>query len=454
MNNILIIDDEPGIRSVLSEILEEEGYNLFSAEDGHSGLAMIKGEPIDLVLLDIWLPNMGGIDVLNVIKDEFPAIEVIMISGHANVDLAVKAIKMGAFDFLEKPLDLERVITLSRNALHLEKLKKENQSLKSALMTDEMVGECQAMKEIKNRIDQSAKSDARIMILGDNGTGKELVARSIHLKSLRNFKPFIEVNCAAIPDTLIESELFGHEKGAFTSAVGRRTGKFELADGGTLFLDEVADMSLSAQSKVLRAVQEMKFERVGGEESVQVDVRIISATNKNIQQEVKEGRFREDLFFRLNVIPLMIPSLNERKDDIPLLTEYFSAKLQEDIAEDKRKRFSSAALKKMLDYSWPGNIRELKNFIERTLVMSENNVINGVDVDAFLTCEETEEQIKENKNYHHLKLNEAKDTFECDFLIRKLEENGYNVSRTAQVLGIYPSNLHSKIKKYGIKILK
>ena len=455
MSNILIIDDEPGIRTVLTDILEDEEYTVYAAGDGFEGLNIIRNTPIDLVILDVWLPNMGGIDVLKKIKEEFSETEVILISGHANIDIAVKAVKLGAFDFLEKPLSLDKVITLTRNALKLEELKKENRTLKNSLfIEDEMIGGSPRMREIRERIEQSAASDVKVLILGENGTGKELVAREIHRRSNRAGKPFIEVNCAAIPDTLIESELFGHEKGSFTSAVTRRKGKFEIADGGTLFLDEIADMSLSAQAKVLRVIQEMTFERVGGEKSISVDVRLIAATNKDITREVKTGRFREDLYFRLNVVPIFVPPLRERREDLTSLVAYFLKKFNAD-NRNGEKTLSPGAMKSLESHSWPGNIRELKNFIERITIMSDEDVISAEAVEYFLG--EQVSGVKENtllSEYEHMKLNEAKDIFEKQFISLKLEQNGFNISQTAQILGIYPSNLHGKIKKLGIKIEK
>ena len=308
MSCILIIDDEPAIQDVLGDILRDEGYEVFIAQDGLEGLRLLKIEPVDVVFLDVWLPGKGGIDVLEEIKAGWPDVEVGIISGHATVETAVRAIKLGAYDYLEKPLDLGRVVTIARNAARLEALRRENAALRQGqFLEDDMVGDTEGMRRIREIVEQSASSDSRMMILGENGTGKELVARMIHNRSRRSSRPFVEVNCAAIPDNLIESELFGHEKGAFTGAVARRRGKFEIADTGTLFLDEVADMTLEAQAKVLRAVQEMTFERVGGEEQIHVDVRIISATNKDIRREVEEGRFREDLYFRLNVISIKVP---------------------------------------------------------------------------------------------------------------------------------------------------
>ena len=453
MNNILIIDDEPSIRTILQEILEDEGYTVHIAGDGFEGLHLLKTTKVELVLLDIWLPRMGGIDVLKEIKKDFSEIEVIVISGHANVDMAVNAIKIGAFDFIEKPLDMDRVLNLTRNALKLEKLKQENKTLKSQLMLeDNMIGNTEEMNKINQIIEQSAASDSRVMITGDNGTGKELVARKIHLKSNRKNKAFIEVNCAAIPDNLIESKLFGHEKGAFTGASSQRKGKFEAADGGTLFLDEVADMSLSAQAKVLRAVQEMQFERVGGEKSISVDVRILSATNKNIPEEISKGNFRKDLYFRLNVIPIKLPSLKNRTEDLKELITYFMEKFKKEGTESKT--ISRDGMKTLKKYTWPGNIRELKNFLERVNIMCNEQEITDDSVKTYLGEKISSSENAGINDYKNLKLNEAKDKFEKQLLVYYLENNSYNISKTAQVLGIYPSNLHSKIKKFDITVKK
>ncbi len=452
MAKVLVIDDEPGIRTVLTDILQDEKYAVFAAGDGFEGLATLKQEAVDLVILDVWLPNLGGIDVLKEIKQEYPEIEVIVISGHANIDLAVRAVKLGAFDFLEKPLSLEKVTTIVRNALALEALKRENRTLKTTLFAeDELVGESLPMREVKALIGQSAASDAKIVILGENGTGKELVAREIHRQSGRSRGPFVEVNCAAIPDTLIESELFGHEKGAFTGAVARRKGKFELASGGTLFMDEVADLSPSAQAKVLRAVQELKFERIGGETSISVDIRVISATNKDIRAEVDARRFREDLYFRLAVIPIYVPALREREGDLPLLVDYFMGKFKEKDAPAP-KTISSEGMKALQDYAWPGNVRELKNFIERINIMVDEQEISQETVRFYLGEQRIGRDPAELRGFSDLKLQEARETFERKFIVQKLEDNGYNITQTAQELGIYPSNLHAKIKKLGITV--
>jgi two-component system, NtrC family, nitrogen regulation response regulator NtrX len=454
MGKVLVIDDEPGIRSVLSDILEDEKHRVFAAADGFEGLALMKQEAIEVVILDVWLPNMGGIDVLKELKRDYSEVEVIIISGHANIDLAVRAVKLGAFDFLEKPLSLEKVTTLVRNALTVEDLKRENKTLKSSLfMEDELIGESSGMREIKDLIHQSATSDAKILILGESGSGKELVAREIHRLSKRSGGPFVEVNCAAIPDTLIESELFGHEKGSFTGAVARRKGKFEIANSGTLFLDEVADLSQSAQAKVLRAIQDLKFERIGSEQSISVDVRLVSATNKDIQAEVQARRFREDLYFRLHVIPIMVPPLRDRQEDIPPLVEYFMRKYK-DPASESPKYMSAEGMKLLLTHSWPGNVRELKNFVERINIMADEQEISQEIVRYYLGEETSAKESGILREFSEMKLGEAKDEFERRFIVLKLESHDYNITQTAQELGVYPSNLHGKIKKYGIAVKK
>ncbi len=454
MSTILVVDDEQGIREVLQDVLADEGHRVITVEDGFRALEILQEGTVDLVILDVWLPNMGGIDVLKRIRDDWPEIEVVVISGHANINMAVQAVKIGAFDFLEKPLSLEKTITVVENALKMEELKRENRSLRqSILLEDEMIGSGEGMGKVRELIDQSADSEARILILGENGTGKELVAREIHLQSRRAQAPFVEVNCASIPETLIESELFGHEKGAFTDAYARRKGKFELANRGTLFLDEIADMSLSTQAKVLRVLQEMKFERIGGEKSINVDVRVIAATNKNIQEEIRAGRFREDLYFRINVIPIFVPPLRDRIEDLLELIDFFMGKFKRSTDEPPR-RFSEDSLQLLGTYSWPGNIRELKNFIERINIMTEEKVISADSVRRFLTSRTDWEKDELLKGFESMKLIEAKDEFEREFLVKKLEENEQNITRTSRALGITPSHLHNKIKKHGIEIKK
>jgi two-component system nitrogen regulation response regulator NtrX len=456
MKTILIIDDEESILEVLRGILEDENYTVLTASDGIEGMFQLERAAVDLVLLDIWLPGKGGMEILEEIKENNTDVEVVVISGHGNIDMAVKAVKMGAYDFLEKPLSLDRVVTVVRNALAYEDLRRENENLKDTLFLDDrMIGASPEMQKIRRLIEQSAPSDSRILITGENGTGKELVAREIHRKSERSGRPFVEVNCAAIPDTLLESELFGHEKGAFTSASYRRRGKFELADTGTLFLDEVADMSASAQAKVLRVIQEMKFERIGGEEQIEVDVRIIAATNKDIREEIRQGRFREDLYFRLNVIPIQVPPLRERKEDLRPLIDYFVDKFSPSKPGDEPPIvFSEEGFALLRDYSWPGNIRELKNFIERITIMSNEHIVSEESVAQFLGEKLHREKDGVTAEFEGFKLNEAKDQFEKRFLTMKLEENNYVISKTAEELGIYPSNLHGKIKKLGIEIKK
>jgi len=447
MSTILIIDDEPGIRTVLSDILVDEGHTVRSAEDGAQGLAELAGGSVDIVFLDVWLPNMGGIDVLKRIREHYPDVEVIMISGHANISLAVQATKNGAFDFLEKPLSLDRTITVVRNAAALKDLRRENRTLKSTLfMDDRMVGSGPGIEAVRDLIAQAAASDSRILVLGENGTGKELVAREVHARSARAEGPFVELNCAAIPESLIESELFGHEKGAFTSAVQRRRGKLELAHRGTLFLDEIADMSLVTQAKVLRVLQEMRFERVGGEESLSVDVRVIAATNKDITALIAKGRFREDLYFRINVVPIRVPPLRERKEDLPELVAYFMAKFKPPALQEP-KTVSPEGMKVLAAYRWPGNIRELKNFVERVNIMAEEPVITAASVKSLLGAEPVAESGGLLDPYRGMSLADAREAFERDLIAARLRETGGNISRAAEALGVYASNLHSKMKK-------
>ncbi|HET6451882.1 MAG TPA: sigma-54 dependent transcriptional regulator [Spirochaetia bacterium] len=446
MSTILIIDDEPGIRTVLRDVLEDEGYTVLAAEDGIQGLTELASSEVDLVFLDVWLPHMGGMDVLKRIKEQHPDLEVIMISGHANISLAVQATKMGAFDFLEKPLSLDRTMTVVRNALALEDLRRENRTLRASIfMDDKLVGDSRGMQGVRALIAQAAASDSRILITGENGTGKELVAREVHARSTRAAGPFVELNCAAIPETLIESELFGHEKGAFTNALQRRRGKVEAANHGTLFLDEIADMSLITQAKVLRVLQEMRFERVGGEESIQVDVRVIAATNKDIRSEIARGRFREDLFFRINVVPIHVPPLRERLEDLPPLVAYFMEKYKRP-SEKAPRTVSPEALKSLGAYHWPGNIRELKNFVERVNIMTEEAVVSAASVKSFLGAASPAAD-RVLAAYDGMSLSDARDAFERELIAARLRETGGNVSRAAETLGVYASNLHSKMKK-------
>jgi two-component system, NtrC family, nitrogen regulation response regulator NtrX len=452
MGRILVIDDEEGIRNVLREVLEDEGHAVRVAEDGFRGLGLMDEDYVDVVLLDVWLPNMGGIDVLKRIKESYPEVEVIIISGHASIDLAVQATKMGALNFLEKPLSLDNTVALVRSALELQTLRRENRRLRNTMfMEDEMVGQSAAAAAIREVVRHSAPTDSRVLITGENGTGKELVAREIHRTSRRADGPFVEVNCAAIPDTLIESELFGHERGAFTDAVGMRRGKFELAHRGTLFLDEVADMSPTTQAKVLRAIQELRFERIGGEESISVDVRLVAATNRDLRREISAGRFREDLFFRLNVIPIHVPPLRERADDVEALVAYFMRKLKLP-ARPAPKSVTPEAMEALRAYPWPGNVRELKNFVERVTIMSSNEVISVEDVEQYLGMSRVGRLQVPLQEYLSLDLGGARERFERDIIQLRLRENLFNVARTAQALGISASNLHNKIRKHGIAL--
>jgi DNA-binding NtrC family response regulator len=382
MQKILVIDDERAIRNTLREILEYEKFSVDDASDGSEGVKLIEKNKYDLILSDIKMPKMDGMEVLDRIMSITPDTPVVLISGHGNIDTAVEALKKGAYDYIAKPIDMNRLLVTVRNALDKKQLVSETKSLKKKInKTFEMVGESPAIQNIKELIERVAPTDARVLVTGENGSGKELVARWIHEKSPRAAMPLVEVNCAAIPSELIESELFGHEKGAFTSAIAQRKGKFELAEGGTLFLDEIGDMSLSAQAKVLRALQENKIMRVGGDKEIKVNVRVIAATNKNLRKEIDEGRFREDLFHRLSVIPINVPSLNNRKDDIPLLVIHFSKLISEENGWPV-KSFTDNAIKELQKHNWTGNIRELRNVVERLLILGGKS-ISDKDVNTY-----------------------------------------------------------------------
>jgi two-component system nitrogen regulation response regulator NtrX len=441
---ILVIDDEQGIRDTLQGILEDEGYNVLTAETSEEGIEIIKKSGPDLIILDIWLPNMDGIEALEIIRDITPDIPVVMISGHANVELAVKSTKLGAYDFLEKPLSLDRIIITVERAIEKIALLKRYRELKEGYTKSlELVGKSPGIKSVVNQIELAAKSHATVLITGESGVGKEVVARLLHSASERAEKSFVEVNCAAIPQELIESELFGHEKGSFTGAFEAKKGKFELANNGTLFLDEIGDMSMQTQAKVLRVIETQVFQKVGGSKNIKVDVRIIAATNKNLAEELKQGRFREDLFFRLNVIPIVIPPLRERKEDIPLLTDHFSGLFAVEYGKPK-KSVSTSAINRLQSYEWPGNVRELKNFIERMLIMISGDKIDAKHVDMF--------EVEEGEFFNYSSLREARESFEKHFIIKKLKENNWNISKTAEVLEVERSNLHRKIKAYKINV--
>jgi len=440
---IFVVDDEEGIRESLTDILSDEGYEVLTAGSGEEALKILSDQNPDLILLDVWLTGMDGLETLQQIKGMKPDIPVIMISGHGNIELAVKATRAGAYDFLEKPLSLERVVLAAQRAIERSSLEAENKLLKKDLTRKwRIVGNAQKMTHLLEQIELAAKSNSRVLILGESGAGKELVAHTLHEKSTRANKSFIEMNCAAIPQELIESELFGHEKGSFTGAFERKKGKFELADEGTLFLDEVGDMSLSTQAKVLRVLETQEFQRVGGSRNIKVDVRIITATNKDLVEEVKKGNFREDLLYRLNVIPLVIPPLREKKEDIPALIEYFLEYFAVEYGQ-KPKKITPEAMKKLEEYEWPGNVRELRNVIERLVIMTPAQVITPKNIIIGESA---------RSDYFSLStLKDAREFFEKDFITKKLEENNWNISKTAEVLDIERSNLHRKIKAYEIK---
>ncbi len=445
-STVLIVDDEEGIRETLSGIFEDEGYSVITTGSGEDALRIVREQIPDLILLDVWLPQMDGIQTLQEIKALRKDIPVIMISGHGNIELAVRATREGAYDFLEKPLSLERVLLSSRRALERSALERENRDLKENLTKKwRLIGESSAIKTLRATVEMAARSQSKVLITGESGSGKELVARLLHSLSSRSSNPFIEVNCAAIPQELIESELFGHEKGSFTGAFERKKGKFELADGGTLFLDEIGDMSLQTQAKVLRVIETQEFQRVGGSTNLKVDVRVIAATNKDLNEEVKRGNFREDLFFRLNVIPISVPPLKDRKEDIPLLVEYFIQSLASEYGQTPKK-ITDEAIRELQRYDWPGNIRELKNLIERLLIMTPSSVINARDIQL------VNKRYEGSDYFIYKTLKEAREAFERDFIVRRLEENRWNISRTAEVLNIERSNLHRKIKAYNIRL--
>ena len=450
---ILIIDDEESIVRSLDGILSDEGFEVVSAKSGQDGLEKIEEMIPDLVLLDIWMPGMDGIDTLVKIKEVYPQLQVVMMSGHGTIETAVKATKLGAYDFIEKPLSLEKVLLSINNALDYYRLEEEVSLLKEKQKhKNRITGMSNSILQLREQIEIVAPTNAWVLISGENGTGKELVAHTIHSLSKRSNKPMVEVNCAAIPDELIESELFGHEKGAFTGAGTMKKGKFDLAHEGTLFMDEIADMSLKAQSKTLRILQEQKFERVGGARTIYVDVRVIAATNKDLEQEISKGTFRDDLYFRLNVIPMTVPPLRERVEDIPELVKEF---LQEFSVNTnlQSKEFSEEAVEILKKYHWPGNVRELKNLVERLAIMVPEEVIYARDIPAPFNLEVgMDEELESSLMAGSYK--EAKVNFEKAFIIKKLKEFKGNISQTAEAIGIERSNLHKKIKAYGLDNIK
>lgn len=448
MKSILVIDDELEICESIKMILEYEDYSVDYTTDSTKGVQKLEYGSYDVLLLDIQMPGKNGFEILKWLKEKESEIRVIMISAHATVQNAVTATKLGAFDFLEKPIDRDKLLISVRNACEQSNLIKENKKLKKELSSAEVIiGNSPAIKNILETITRVAKTDARILITGENGTGKELVAQEIHKQSLRSNKELIEVNCAAIPHELIESELFGHEKGSFTGAVKQRIGKFELADGGNLFLDEIGDMSLHAQAKVLRAIEEGKIERVGGTSKINVDVRIISATNKDLLSEIQKGNFREDLYHRLNVIPIHVPPLRERKEDIPLLVEHFSKIICEK-NKFPQKEWTESAIKTLQNFSWKGNIRELRNFVERIVIMVPNTIISEKEINSFLPASVSAvDEILNTSNTFQ----EFKEKAEKAFILKQLSLNNWNISKTAEILGIQRSHLYNKLKKYEIE---
>lgn len=447
---ILVVDDEENIRKSLRMVLEYEGYDVYEAVTGEEALE--KSDEIvglDLILLDIRLPGKDGLEVLAELKERPYSPEVIMISGHGTIQAAVEATKLGAYDFLEKPLHRERILLAIRNALDHKRLKREYFDLhQRTAKRYELVGKHPLMKELWEKIRKIAPTNSTVLIHGESGTGKELIARAIHQQSQRAERPFIQVNCAAIPEELIESELFGHVKGAFTGATEKKPGKFELADGGTIFLDEVGDMSLKTQAKVLRVLEEGEVQKVGSTKIQKVDVRVIAATNKDLTREIKEGRFREDLYFRLNVIPLYAPPLREHKEDIPLLVDYF-VHLYAEENNFKTKKFSPDALKVMMSYPWKGNVRELKNLVERLLIITEGDIIKKKDLPEYIRQEEGV-LLPEIATVKSLK--EFRELAEKKFILAKLEDNEWNISQTARAIQIPRSNLYKKLQQYKIKI--
>lgn len=446
---ILIIDDEKSIRKTLREILEYENYKVEEAIDGSEGLNMMKNNIYDVVLLDIKMPKMDGMEVLEKIQANYADTPVIMVSGHGTLETAVEAVKKGAFDFVAKPMDLNRLLITVRNALERASLVTETKVLKRKVSkTRDILGNSPAIKKIIQKIDKVAPTEARVLITGENGTGKELVARWIHEKSNRQEGPLVEVNCAAIPSELIESELFGHEKGAFTSAIKQRIGKFEQANGGTLFLDEIGDMSLSAQAKVLRALQEGKITRVGGDKEISVDVRVIAATNKDLLREIDKNNFRMDLYHRLSVILIHVPTLNERKDDIPILAEQFVQEICEDNGIP-RKVITPKGMLELQNINWTGNIRELHNVMERLIILSDNKITEN-EVLTYGVANPTRDPFETVFNKYD-KFQDFKDYMEKQFIEYKLRMNNWNVSKTADEIDIQRSHLYNKIDKFSLK---
>lgn len=449
---ILIVDDEKGIRTTLRGILEDEGFEVDAVGSGERCLDVTRSGDYDLVILDVWLPEMDGLAVLEQLKEDGYPAQVIMISGHGTIESAVRATRLGAWDFVEKPLSLEKTVLVVKNALRQRRLERENIELQRRLHGDEtMVGESPAMLELRRQIELAAPSDSRVLIFGENGTGKELVARSIHQGSRRAAAPFVEVNCAAIPEELIESELFGHIKGSFTGASEDKDGKFKAADGGTLFLDEIGDMSLKTQAKVLRVLQEQKIEPVGSSRSLGVDVRVIAATNKELEQEIARGAFRKDLYFRVNVIPIRVPPLRERRGDVPKLAAHFVKEFAERFGR-KPKKLDAGAVALLESHDWPGNVRELRNAIERLMIMVPGDTIRAGDLAQFDSAATVGAAEEGGTPERFSSLKEAREYWERRIISAKLEECGHSVAKAAKALKVERSHLYRKLKAYGIPI--
>jgi two-component system nitrogen regulation response regulator NtrX len=448
MHNILVVDDELSIRQSLKGVLEDEGYHASGSESGEACLELLRQRPFDVVLLDVWLPGMDGLDTLQKIKESENAPEVIMISGHGTIETAVRATKLGAFDFLEKPLSLEKTLILVKNAVEAKRLRRENKDLKKQLFPRSViVGDSIPMKALRQQIGLMAPTNGRVLIFGESGTGKELAAHAIHAQSPRKDNLFVEVNCAAIPEDLIASELFGHRQGSFAGAVTDKEGKFQKAHGGTLLLDEVGDMSLKTQSKLLRMLDEQRFTPVGGDEPITVDVRVIAATNKDLEEEISKGNFREDLFYRLNVIPFYVPPLRERREDIPSLTRHFLKEFSTGYGR-KPREVTDDAIDTLMHYAWPGNVRELRNVIERIVIMNPSvNRLDRKHLPPLVYRDGTRKSLGDTSTLH-----QARAAYERDYILKKLDENHGNVSRTAEVLGLERSHLYRKMKTLSIAV--
>ena len=450
---ILVVDDEPQICETVSGLLQDEGFEVLTAPEGEAAIKRVREELPDLILLDVALPGKDGLEILKDLKDQYPTLPVIMISAYGSVENAVRATRLGAYDFIEKPPHADKILLSVRNALEMARLSEENRRLRQqAAPVREIIGKSEAIKQVREQLRLVAPTPASVLITGENGTGKELVARALHYLSRRSHRPFVEVNCAAIPEDLIESELFGHEKGAFTGATSRRQGKFDLAHEGTLFLDEIGDMSLKTQAKILRILEEQRFERVGGGRPIQVDVRVVAATNKNLEEEIAKGTFREDLYHRINVIPLHVAPLRERREDIPLLAQHFLKELaQENNAPEKI--LTHRALEVLRDQPWPGNVRELKNFIWRLFLLTTKPVIDVDDLP--LDAEAAAGPHREVSLLFKVPdFREARAQFEREFLKRKLEEYHGSVSATAEAIGLERSHLYRKLRTYGLEMDK